>query len=297
MTLLAALPELASIDSQTIRIAIGALFGVLGLWMSVPRGSSRSGWFGAAIALAGLALFASALPAVAALGAAKPAGETLPAWAAQVTFWLIAAVTLAASLGTVASRDPVYCAVWFALSLVGTAGLLLLVGAQLLSLATITVYAGAIVVTFLFVLMLARPRGQAHYDRTGWSPGAAIVAPLVSMALVGTMAVGITQFAGPEGGMRFVETADAATGPTDGEANASAPAEVRPIARPGGVLAEHHVATFGSRLFGQHLIAVELAGTLLLVALVGAVAIVMHRPRRDGTHGRVPGPPNGRERV
>ena len=55
-----------------------------------------------------------------------------------------------------------------ALSLLGTAGLFLFQGAQFLAVATIVVYAGAILVTFLFVLMLAQPEGQASYDRVSW---------------------------------------------------------------------------------------------------------------------------------
>jgi hypothetical protein len=46
--------------------------------------------------------------------------------------------------------------------------------------------------------------------------------------------------------------------------------------QPGAVLADEHVATLGGQLFGLHLIAIEAAGTLLLVALVGAIAIVSH---------------------
>jgi NADH:ubiquinone oxidoreductase subunit 6 (subunit J) len=47
-----------------------------------------------------------------------------------------------------------------------------------------------------------------------------------------------------------------------------------------GILAEKHMANLGRRLFSEQLIAVEIGGTLLLVALVGAVAIAMHgRPR------------------
>ena len=41
-------------------------------------------------------------------------------------------------------------------------------GAQFLGIATVAVYAGAIVVTFLFVLMLAQPGGHAMYDRISW---------------------------------------------------------------------------------------------------------------------------------
>jgi NADH:ubiquinone oxidoreductase subunit 6 (subunit J) len=61
------------------------------------------------------------------------------------------------------------------------------------------------------------------------------------------------------------------------EAAAAADANLR---KADGILAERHMANLGRHLFGEHLISVELAGTLLLVALVGAVAIAIYgRPR------------------
>jgi hypothetical protein len=64
----------------------------------------------------------------------------------------------------------VYAAIWFALALAGVAGVLLVLGAQFLGVATIVVYAGAILVMFLFVLMLAQPAGLAPYDRVSSEP-------------------------------------------------------------------------------------------------------------------------------
>ena len=60
-----------------------------------------------------------------------------------------------AAVATISFRNPVYCAIWFGMTLTGTAGLFLLAGAEFLAVATLVVYAGAILVTFLFVLMLA----------------------------------------------------------------------------------------------------------------------------------------------
>ncbi len=58
-------------------------------------------------------------------------------------FWVLAGVTLMSAGATITFRSPVYCAVWFALSLLGTAGLFLVQGAQFLAVATIVVYAGS----------------------------------------------------------------------------------------------------------------------------------------------------------
>ena len=89
----------------------------------------------------------------------------------------IGIVTIVAAVATISCRSPVYCAIWFGMTLAGTAGLFLLAGAEFLAVATIVVYAGAILVTFLFVLMLSQPEGHTTYDRRSWE------APLLSARL------------------------------------------------------------------------------------------------------------------
>ena len=59
------------------------------------------------------------------------------------------------------SRNPVYSALWFASVVLSTSGLFLLADAPFLAAGTIIVYAGAIIVTFLFVIMLAQMEGKA----------------------------------------------------------------------------------------------------------------------------------------
>ena len=63
-----------------------------------------------------------------------------------------------------------YSALWFASVVLSTAGLFLLADAPFLAAGTIIVYAGAIIVTFLFVIMLAQMEGKADYDRAARSP-------------------------------------------------------------------------------------------------------------------------------
>ncbi|MCA9123076.1 MAG: NADH-quinone oxidoreductase subunit J [Planctomycetaceae bacterium] len=186
--------------------------------------------------LIGIALIGFALP---------PLGAALP----QALFWLMAALAVLASGSAVTSRSPVYAAIWFAVSLLGTAGLFLLQGAQFLGIATIVVYAGAIVVTFLFVLMLAQPEGHSPYDRISWA-GFAIPVSAIGVALViGTLVGSFPEFA--------------------------------PVEPPVDILHDEHVARLGGELFARHLVSVEVVGTILLVALVGAIAIVIQgNPRR-----------------
>jgi NADH-quinone oxidoreductase subunit J len=136
--------------------------------------------------------------------------------------------------------------------------------AQFLGVATVVVYAGAIVVTFLFVIMLAQPEGHSAYDRLTWGGLPKVLGVITAGLLVGIL----TFMLGPLKNQALKTSSDSA---------AAAQAHLKAA---DGILAEKHVANLGRHLFGEHLVSIELAGTLLLVALVGAVAIAMHgRPR------------------
>lgn len=225
-------------DPARINI-LGTLLAAAGIWLLLPRAAARWPALGVVLGAAGVGLWLSQVP-------------RLGDWLADSLFLLLAAVTLVAAVATVTLRNPIYCAIWFGMTLLGTAGLLMLQGAQFLAVATIVVYAGAILVTFLFVLMLADPKGKAPYDRVSWES-------LLSAA-TGALLVGILTMA----------TAAVLTGP----AKSRLAPEVAQEQRSENILAEDHVARLGAELFSRHLIAVEVAGVLLLAALVGATAIV-----------------------
>lgn len=248
----------------------GLIVGSLALWLLIPGGRWTSFWsraLGGALAAVSGVLFAADLP-------------LLGAWGTQVVFWLLALMTLGCGVAMISAKSPLYSALWFAASLVGSAGLFLMQGAQFLGGATIVVYAGAIVVTFLFVIMLAQPEGHSVYDRLswGWLPRPAAI--LAAALLLGLLAAGMTRLnnqarvpvaSTPSAtlpGMKIPQTAD--------------------LQQPGGVLDRLHMANLGRQLFSGQLIAVEVAGTLLLAALVGAIAIAIHGKGRAGE----PGPAN-----
>jgi NADH-quinone oxidoreductase subunit J len=231
----------------------GIAAGAVALWLLVPGGRWSNTWSriaGGVLAAVSGVLFALDLPLLGNLGT-------------QIVFWLIALVTLGSAVAMISAKSPVYSALWFAMSLVGVAGLFFMQGAQFLGGATIVVYAGAIVVTFLFVIMLAQPEGHSVYDRLswGWLPrGVAIVSAAL---LLGLIAAGLT---------RLGDAGDLA-------ANRAEPAEQ--LVAENGVLHRLHMASLGRELFSGQLIAVEVAGTLLLAALVGAIAIAIHGKQRS----------------
>src|SRR5262249_31955160 len=71
-----------------------------------------------------------------------------------IPFLLLAAVAVGSGLLVVGSRDPVVSALWLALAFVAVAGLFVVLGAEFLAAIQLIVYAGAILVFFLFVIML-----------------------------------------------------------------------------------------------------------------------------------------------
>jgi NADH-quinone oxidoreductase subunit J len=234
--------------AQTIAIGAGLLAG--GLWLQLPRGATRGRWWGMALAAVGIGMLASLVLTV---QRNHPVAETV--------FFAVALTTIVSAVGAITMRSPVYCALWFALTLVGTAALLLLQGAQFLGMATMVVYAGAILVTFLFVLMLAQPEGHTYYDRVSWEP---VLAACTGAVLIGLLTASI--FLPTEGVRQVGWKFDAVTADS----------------RRAEILNPDHMAHLGGQLFSRYLVAVEVAGTLLLVALVGAVAIVVHGEQKRG---------------
>ncbi len=235
-------------------LGLATVILAVGMWLLLPRGAAPGRALGAVLAAVGLGLFVSRVPGLGRFGD-------------DVVFYILAGITVLSALATISFHKPVYSAIWFGLSLLGTAGLLLFQGAQFLGVATIVVYAGAILVTFLFVLMLAQPEGQAPYDQLSWGPR---LAALTGAVMVGVLTLVVTGvFENP-----------------NLDARPEAPFETAQLQD--GILADQHMARLGAELFSKNLLAVEVAGTLLLVALVGTVAIVaqIRRPEEGGpTHG------------
>lgn len=247
-------------------LAGAVLATVASLWLLLPNGrdTTSARWLGAVLGLAALAAFIAT-------------GRRLGGLGEEAVFLIVSLVAVISAAATIVSRSPVYAAIWFALSLAGVAGVLLVLGAQFLGVATIVVYAGAILVMFLFVLMLAQPAGLAPYDRVSNEP---FLSALAGAVLLGVLSLSIGRLsAGPAS---CCEPPTRATATPSAAAGVAAPATVdtppppatAPVATVVDPLAENHVARLGGELFGRHLVAVEAAGVLLLVALIGAIAIV-----------------------
>jgi NADH-quinone oxidoreductase subunit J len=135
--------------------------------------------------------------------------------------------------------------------------------APFLAAATIIVYAGAIIVTFMFVIMLAQQSGATLYDQRARLPLPAIC---VSFFVLGALVMNLQRW-------QHSRLATDAAAPPAARAQVESPSDAGPDAAG----AYGGLRSLGRTLFGQYLFAVELAGTLLLIATIGAIALA---PRR-----------------
>lgn len=182
-------------------------------------------------------------------------------FADDVLFWLFAVGALSSGALMITSRNPVYGALWFAVATLSTCGLFLLRSAPFLAAATVIVYAGAVIVTFLFVIMLAQQSGSVAYDQKS---SHSVIAILAAFILLGGITMSVESM-----GLKDQPDRETITNTQAPGNPLSLASEEQPVGQMKGL---------GKSLFGDYLFSVELAGTLLLIASVGAIAIA---PRRE----------------
>ena len=183
------------------------------------------------------------------------------------TFCLIAAVLM------ITSKNPVYGALWFALVTLCVCGLFLLQSAPFLAAASIIVYAGAIIVTFLFVMMLAQQSGASTYDQSSRQP---FIASVIAFTLLGMLLITFQSWGVQQTRLKQMSgTSDKSHVIASVSTSGAAPAHA--LSRPTSKEQIGELRGLGRALFSDFLFSVEIAGTLLLIASIGAIALA---PRR-----------------
>lgn len=164
-------------------------------------------------------------------------------------FVIFGAIALGAAVGLVFQRNAVHAALLLVVNLIAVAVLFLTLSAEFLFVAQIIVYAGAIVVLFLFVIMLLGvDRDEILSEPRAFQARQGVLGGIVGLGLVGAlvMALGSPQLAAS-----------------------------LPDTPPGFGSAE----SLGSVLFGSHLLPFEVTGLLLLVATIGILMLAKRTPR------------------
>jgi len=156
----------------------------------------------------------------------------------QILFWTLATITLFSALMVITSKNPVYSVLWLIITFFTISGHYILLNAQFLAVVNIIVYAGAIMVLFLFVLMLMNLTKDTEPQKSKW------------LKLAGALAGGslllvlVAALKGTEGQMTQLGTGNIGL-----------------------------IQNLGKVLFTDYVVPFEISSILFLSAMVGAVVI------------------------
>lgn len=283
---------------------LGVALGAVGVAVALPRRGANPQALGGLLAAIGFGL------ALLAMGV--KAGEHAP----SVFFYVFSLIGLGAALRVITHPRPVYAALYFILTILASAGLYLILAAEFLAFALIIIYAGAILITYLFVIMLAteapsaeRMDALSEYDRYSREPIVSAIAGFVLLgALSGLIATGLGRDAperrpmdvaalvermprkveralvdaGLPASIRVERVLDAETalvtfprgyeGAADHFRTTVEPGQSVNVPIPDGMRVDN-IQLVGWQLVGGHPLGLELAGVILLMALLGAVVL------------------------
>ena len=176
-------------------------------------------------------------------------------------FYLFAGITLLSGLMVITSKNPVHSVLFLILAFFNAAGLFVLLGAEFLAMLLVVVYVGAVAVLFLFVVMMLDinfvelREGFQKYMPLGLGVAGLLLAELC-----------ITVFA-----------------------RASLKTDVVPMEGP------HNTAAIGLVLYTDYVYLFQLAGLILLVAMIGAITLTLRK--REGVRKQVIQDQNSRKRA
>ncbi|MEO5501716.1 MAG: NADH-quinone oxidoreductase subunit J [Ginsengibacter sp.] len=157
----------------------------------------------------------------------------------KMIFWFLTALALVAAIGVVSSKNPIYSVLWLIVVFFAISGHYVLMNAQFLAIINIIVYAGAIMVLFLFVVMLMNLNADAEPIKNVYMKMAGVISGLTLMIVL--------------------------------VAALSASEQHSTILRPGTSVGL--IKNLGLALFNKYVVPFEISSVLFLSAMVGAVVI------------------------
>lgn len=160
-----------------------------------------------------------------------------------IVFLVLSLIAISSALGMLFSRNAVYSALYLVLNFVTVAVFYLLLGAPFIAMSQITVYAGAIMVLFLFVIMLLGAENLAPSQSLPWQKPLAYTLAVVLVVESVYLVISRAQTD------KFISTPDATLNSMD------------------------NLREMAMSLFNQYLLPFEITSILLLVAMVGAIVL------------------------
>ena len=168
----------------------------------------------------------------------------------EVVFWIFAATAIVSAFLCITRRSPVASALWLVVTLFSLAAIFVLLDAHFIAAMQVLVYAGAIMVLFLFVVMLLNLGQRGPSDMLGWA------GRLVMLGIGALMAVELWVLSRAAPDVRLVQADE----------------PLRRVTEQYGA-----VGMISEPLYRTYLVPFEITGMLLLAAIVGALVLAQRR--------------------
>lgn len=277
------LPMSAGAVHPTLLLLL-TVVAALGVLLLLPAANRRVIWtrVGTLLLLASAGVFVATLVRFT-TGSVEGTGG-----ASYVYFWLFALLALAGSVRVITHPQPVYSALYFILTVFASAGLFVLLWAEFMAAALVLIYAGAVLVTYVFVIMLAAEASPgresntsgarsvlAEHDRVSREP---VVATIAGFAILGVVLFVIFDRSPQSIARRpFIVPTATRSLPTD-QQFAMAADVARPSDESGPrPIVEGNSQVLGLYLFSHQKVGIQLAGLLLTISMIGAIVIAKKR--------------------
>ena len=170
----------------------------------------------------------------------------------QILFYVFSVVLVISATGVITARNPVYSALWLVLAFFNSAILWMLLEAEFLAIVLVLVYVGAVMVLFLFVVMMLDIKVEEL--KAGFTKYAWLGLP-VALVVIGEIASVV-----------WVKSLD------------SAPLGLSSVAAPAAYAQDYsNTKALGQLLYTEYLYPLQLAASILLIAIVAAIVLTMRK--------------------
>ena len=170
----------------------------------------------------------------------------------QILFYVFSVVLVISATGVITARNPVYSALWLVLAFFNSAILWMLLEAEFLAIVLVLVYVGAVMVLFLFVVMMLDIKVEEL--KAGFTKYAWLGLP-VALVVIGEIASVV-----------LVKSLD------------SAPLGLSSVAAPAAYAQDYsNTKALGQLLYTEYLYPLQLAASILLIAIVAAIVLTMRK--------------------
>lgn len=213
----------------------------------------------------------------------------------QVVFLILAVVAVSAAIGMISMKDPVHSALLLVLTFFNLAGIYVLLGAEFLAVIQVLVYAGAIVVLFLFVMMLLQVRPGPSLNRFRFFQNR--LGPVIALLFLLEVAAVVFASGFSLNGGKFLDSATAQAQRMQANIRYSVETAVPLVDAAGKAVGSNqgwglkenvtvgHTALLGKELYSTYLLPFEVASLILLIAAIGAIVIARRNLEQDVEDG------------